>query len=64
MEKYKIECCARTNISYLSHPFEFVFHAKSTMNDFATTLPESYDIKSYERDEITGQWSLIFDETS
>ncbi len=64
MEKYKIECCTHTNISYLSHPLEFVFHAESTMNDFVTTLPGSYDIKSYERDDRTGQWSLIYDETS
>jgi hypothetical protein len=64
VEKYKIECYSRTNISYLSYPLEYLFDNVSLMDNFIKILPESYDIKSYERDEITGQWSLIFDETS
>ncbi len=65
MENYRLVCFTSTGISYLSHPVEFLFYNQESMDDFIhNTLPESYTIKSYKRDDTTGQWGLIHDETS
>ena len=64
MEKYKLVCFTSTGISYLSHPLEFLFYNEASMDDFSNTLPGSYTIKSYKRDDTTGLWGLIYDETS
>ena len=58
IEKYKIECCPTTGLSYLSDPFEVYFHRKQSMQEFVEILPGSYSTKHYKRSH-DGSWNCI-----
>ena len=60
MENFKVECLASTGISYLAYPFEIYFDTFQGMCKFTTTLPLSYTIQLYEKDN-SGKWNIIKD---